>query len=69
MAERDVVHVTTVDPAGNVVAHYSGNLLIENGSAACGIPLARNDPAGVWRVKVRHLMTGATVEKRIEVLE
>lgn len=69
MAERDVVHITTVDPAGKEVAHYSRNLLIENGSGACGIPLARNDPAGVWRVKVRHLMTGATVEKRFEVLE
>jgi len=53
-----VFHVEVVDPSGNVVAHYSGNVLAPDGAAGKRLPLAINDSPGRWEVRVRDLLSG-----------
>jgi hypothetical protein len=57
---RRVIHMETVSPAGQVVPHYSGNLLARNGAAARTIPLAKNDAPGNWTLRLRDILTGQT---------
>ncbi|NUN03070.1 MAG: beta-galactosidase [Bryobacteraceae bacterium] len=60
LASMHVMHVEVVNPWGDVVPHYSGNLLAPHGSAGKLIPIATNDPAGKWQVRVRDVISGQT---------
>ena len=48
----DVVHVQTLDPDGDTIAAYSGNLTLRHGSARWRLPFAVNDRAGIWTIRV-----------------
>jgi len=62
-----VFHVDVVDPAGKLAAHYSGNVLASKGRADRLLPLALNDQAGNWMIRVRDMLTGQTQSKSVEV--
>lgn len=55
-----VFRVEVYDPEGRLVEYYSANHKAVGGVLETEIPLALNDPEGLWRVKVRD------VESRVE---
>ncbi len=60
-----VVDVT--DPAGKLVPYYSGNVLAPAGRASRLLPIAVNDPAGKWQVRVRDVLSGQQQTATVEV--
>jgi hypothetical protein len=66
-AAKHVVHVEVTDATGKVLPHYSGNVLVEGGSAVKVLPLALNDAPGAWLVRGRDALTGATFEQKLVV--
>ena len=62
-----VFQVDVLDPAGKRVEHYSGNVYAAQGAAGKTIPLAHNDAAGRWQVRVRDVVTGQTKTAAFEV--
>jgi hypothetical protein len=62
-----VLHVDLQDPSGRVLPHYGGNLLAPNGLAQINLPLAQNDPAGRWTLRVRDILSGQAQTAAIEV--
>ncbi|MBL8179751.1 MAG: beta-galactosidase [Bryobacterales bacterium] len=56
-AGKHVFHVAVFDPAGPV-EHYSGNLRAEGGSARKALPLALNERAGRWEMRVHDVLSG-----------
>jgi len=58
-----VFRLDVVDPSGNVIPHYSRNILSRNilapnGRATAMLPLATNDKAGAWQIRVKDLLSG-----------
>jgi hypothetical protein len=66
-ARNHVFHVDVLNPAAELVPYYSGNVLARNGSAVEVLPLAKNEPAGTWTVKVKDLLSGQKESARFEV--
>jgi len=66
-AASHVFHVDVVDPAGKVAPHYSGNVLAPKGRMDRLLPLALNDQAGNWTIRVKDMLTGQTQSKSVEV--
>ena len=66
-ASSHVFHTDVVDPAGKVVAHYSGNVLAPSGRADKLLPLALNDQPGKWTIRVKDQLSGQAQTKSIEV--
>jgi len=64
---RHVLHVDVVNPSGEIVAYYSGNLLAPEGRASKLVPMAVNDPAGRWEIRVKDLLTGKSKTSALEV--
>ena len=67
VASRHAMHVDIIDPSGNAVEYYSGNLIASRGNAGRLVPLAMNDPAGRWTIKVHDLLSGQEVSGSFEV--
>jgi hypothetical protein len=63
-----ILHVAVTDPAGRTVTYYSGNLRLRHRRAAWRIPLALNDPAGTWRVRVTDALSGESTTVSMPVL-
>ena len=66
-AATHVFHVDVVDPSGNVVPHYSGNLLAPGGKTMKLLPIAMNDQPGKWEVRVKDVLSGQTQTAVIKV--
>ena len=66
-AAVDVVHLDVIDPAGNIVAHYSGNLLVSPDGVSKLLPLAFNDQPGIWSIRVRDLLGGGSKAAELQV--
>jgi len=66
-AAVDVVHLDAIDPDGNPVTHYSGNLLITESRTKKVLPLAVNDKTGVWTIRAKNLLGGATATAELVV--
>jgi hypothetical protein len=62
-----VFRLDIVDPSGNVVPHYSRNILATNGRATATLPLATNDKAGPWKIRVKDLLSGQNRMFSVEV--
>jgi hypothetical protein len=62
-----VLHVEVTDPAGRALAGYSGNLRAPRGRAVWSIPVAYNDVAGIWHVRVKDLLSGVARIAAVEV--
>jgi hypothetical protein len=59
-AARDIIHIEIVNPNGDVVPHYSGNLVADGGAASMLLPIAANDSPGIWHLHMTDLLSGAT---------
>lgn len=66
-ADRHVFRVEFEAPDGSVVRHYSGNTVSANGSAMATLPLAMNDAAGKWTVRVTDVLSGSSKSLQVEV--
>ena len=66
-AALDVIHLDAIDPEGNTVAHYSGNLLITGTKSTKLLPFAVNDKPGVWTIRARDVLGGATAAAELVV--
>ena len=64
---RHVLRVDVLGPDGAVRTCYSRNIETEAGKAAMSIPLALNDAAGTWVVRVKDIATGTAAETKFEV--
>jgi hypothetical protein len=64
-----VIHVEVMDPAGNPVAPYSGNILARRGGVSRLLPFALNDPPGTWHIRATDMLSGETTTAAIEVSE
>jgi hypothetical protein len=58
-----------VDPLGKIVPHYSGNISAPNGRAIASLPLAVNDRAGKWEIRVKDILSGQVRVSTIAVSE
>ena len=58
-----VVRAEVTAPDGTLLRHYAANLLAPGGRAVGAVPLALNDPSGVWLLTVRDSASG--VEARL----
>ena len=56
-----------VDPAGNTVGHYSGNLIVKGSGISKLLPFAFDDPPGVWTIRVKDLLGGTTEVAELQV--
>jgi len=59
-AALNVIHLDVIEPEGITVAHYSGNLLINGAKSTKLLPFAINDKPGVWTIRAKDLLGGAT---------
>ena len=66
-AARHAFHIDVVDPLGKVLPQYSGNLIAPEGRAAKVLPIAENDPAGKWEIRVKDILSGKVSTAAIEV--
>ncbi|MDQ6665621.1 MAG: hypothetical protein M3Z23_14665, partial [Acidobacteriota bacterium] len=66
-AANHVYHVEVVNPQGARVPHYTENLIASRGHARKLLPLALNDPAGEWKIRIRDAFTGETKETALAV--
>ena len=66
-AATHILHVDVTDPSGKVIDYYSGNIIASQGRAEKLLPLALNDAAGKWQIRVRDLMSGQTKSSTVEV--
>jgi hypothetical protein len=64
--ERSVVRAEVIDPDGHLIGHYSSNLTVHSGEASLRIPFAVSDAKGVWRIRVRDVVSGLTAETSVE---
>ncbi len=62
-----VLHAEITDPSGKTIDDYSGNLIAPGGAASLRFPLALNDPAGTWRIRVTDLLSGQTAATEVQV--
>ena len=66
-AENHVFHVDVYNPEGLRLAQYTENLIAPAGHARKLLPLAVNDPAGSWKIRIRDSFTGETRELTLVV--
>jgi hypothetical protein len=62
-----VVRLDVLNPSGDLVDFYSGNILVQNGSANGVIHLALNDQPGQWLLKAREIVSGKEATLRVVV--
>jgi len=54
-------------PDGSRLPIYSNNVLVENGQGTFSLPFALNDPTGKYVVRAADVVTGAVIERTIEL--
>jgi hypothetical protein len=64
---RGLVRCHVFSPDGSPLSVYSRNVLVQNGTAVFTLPFALNDEPGKYLVRATDVVTGAQVEKTIEV--
>ena len=62
-----VVRLEVTDPAGQLRAAYTDNLLAPAGRARHTFTLALGDPTGTWQVRAVDVMSGKTAGAQFEV--
>jgi hypothetical protein len=65
-AALDVLRVDVVDPTGATVPHYSGNMIVA-GAAVKLLPIAFNDKPGIWKIRVKDLLSGETATASLNI--
>jgi hypothetical protein len=67
IADKTLVRCHVYAPDGSRLPIYSNNVLVENGSGKLILPFALNDPTGKYIVRATDVVTGAVIEKSIEL--
>ncbi|HTZ76432.1 MAG TPA: beta-galactosidase trimerization domain-containing protein, partial [Stellaceae bacterium] len=62
-----VLHLEVIDPDGGIRQSYSGNAVVRAGGTTRVLPLALNDPDGLWEVRATDLVTGETASAALRV--
>ncbi|HEX5602379.1 MAG TPA: beta-galactosidase trimerization domain-containing protein, partial [Pyrinomonadaceae bacterium] len=66
-AGSSLVRCHVYAPDGSRLPIYSNNVLVENGRGTFSLPFALNDTTGKYIVRATDVVTGATIEKSIEL--
>ncbi len=66
-ASQHIFHIDVLNPSGESVPYFSGNLLAQGGSAKRGLALAHNEQTGQWTVRVKDLLSGQEKTASFEV--
>ncbi len=66
-AAMHIVHIDVTGPDGREVSCYSGNLRAPHGLAQWAMPIAYNDAAGKWGVRVKDVLTGQSRTASVDV--
>jgi len=61
------VRCEVTDAAGKPRPEYGGVIVAPAGRGQIRLPLAVNDPKGAWKLRFRHILTGAASERDVEV--
>jgi len=64
---NSLVRCHVLGPDGTHMAIYSTNILLENGRGSFILPFALNDPPGRYVIRTTDVISGATLEKTIEL--
>jgi len=67
-APTSVYRVDVIGPDGQLISPYGGNLVAAGGHTSLLIPIAINDPPGTWRITLRDMVSGQTVDRTLTVL-
>ncbi len=59
-AEATALRVEVTAPDGTAMPRYGGNVVLRGGPATWRLPLAANDPVGLWQVRVTDMLSGAS---------
>jgi hypothetical protein len=59
-AEATAVRVEVTAPDGTAMPRYGGTAILRGGPATWRLPLAANDPAGLWQIRATDMMSGAS---------
>ena len=62
-----VFHLEAVNPEGSVVDYLSGNVRAPRGAGSQVIPIALNEPPGIWEFRVRDALTGKSQSARVAI--
>jgi hypothetical protein len=63
-----VYRADVIAPDGRAIGHYGGTLVAVGGRALLRIPIAINDPIGTWKVELRDMVNGRTVDRALTVV-
>jgi len=66
-AGRHCLHVEVYGPDGSPRRHYAQNVLAEARTAKVSVPLALDDPAGTWKLRIGDVASGRTAEIAFDV--
>jgi hypothetical protein len=66
-AARAVVRLDVIDPEGNLVPHYSGNVIALSGTGSVHLPFAVNDKTGVWQIRATDVISGETATAELSL--
>jgi hypothetical protein len=64
---RRLIRCHVFAPDGSPLPVYARNVLMNNGSSTFILPSALNDPSGRYTVRATDVVTGATVETKINL--
>jgi hypothetical protein len=64
----EVLHIDAIDPAGQAVPMYSGNLRLASEHGTWRLPMALNDKPGRWVLRVHDVLTGRTADVAMTLL-
>jgi hypothetical protein len=55
-----ILHIAVSDPRGDEIARFASNRPVVQGKASVSLRLDGTDPAGVWHISVRDVLSGQT---------
>ncbi|MDO9573427.1 MAG: beta-galactosidase trimerization domain-containing protein, partial [Candidatus Contubernalis sp.] len=64
-----VARIETYNPGGKQISYHSFNLLCPQGKGNFSIPLALNEAAGIWVIKIKDISTGLKNELSFKVIK
>jgi len=67
MSGPELVRCHVIAPDGSALPIYSNNVLLQNGRGTFTLPFALNDAPGKYVIRATDVITGATVEKSLEL--
>ena len=67
-ATAPVLRIDVTGPDGTPRPRLSGNITLRKGAATWHLPLAANDPPGLWQIRLTDKLTGATDRVALAVL-